>query len=130
LIILGKPQCGMTLREGNDAPEVGEYRQADPVSGGRTAMPGKGADFSSKAINALAATAAGFVARKAISFAWTKATGRQPPDAAEDPQVGIGEAVVWALIAGAGVGVARALAVKLASQQTAKRLAGSADTDG
>jgi hypothetical protein len=92
-------------------------------------MPGKGADFSSKAINALAATAAAFVARKAISFAWTKATGRPPPDAVEDPQVALGEALVWALVAGAGVGVARALAIKLASRQAAKRLASAPDAD-
>ena len=62
-----------------------------PVGGERTAMPGKGADFSSKAINALAAMAAAFVARKAISFAWTKATGRPPPDAADDVFFGTGQ---------------------------------------
>ena len=77
----------------------------------------------------MAAMAAAFVARKAISFAWTKATGRPPPDAAEDPQVAMGEALVWALVVGAGVGVARALAVKLASRQAAKRLAGAPDAD-
>jgi hypothetical protein len=92
-------------------------------------MPAKGADFSSKAINAVAAMAAAFVARKAISFAWTKATGRQPPDAAEDPQIAIGEAVAWALIMGAGVGAARVLAVRLAGRATTKRLDKSAEAD-
>jgi Protein of unknown function (DUF4235) len=92
-------------------------------------MPGKSGDYGSKAINALVAAAATFIARKAITFAWTKATGRQPPEAAEDPQVAIGEAVAWAVVAGAGVGVARVLAVRLASRQSARRLAVPADLD-
>ena len=92
-------------------------------------MPGKGSDYGSKAINALAGAAAAFVARKLIVFAWTKVTGKQPPDAAEDPQVAIGEAVAWALVVGAGVGVARVLAVKLTTRQSSKRLASAPDAD-
>lgn len=90
-------------------------------------MPGKGGDFGGKAINALAGAAAAFVARKAISFAWTKATGRQPPDKAEDPQVAIGEALAWTVVVGAGVAVARVLAMRLASRQSVKHLSGPAD---
>lgn len=90
-------------------------------------MPGKGGDYGGKAINALAGAAAAYCARKAIAFAWTKATGKQPPDKAEDPQVAMGEAVAWALVVGAGVAVARAVAVRLASQQVQTRLAGPAD---
>ncbi|HUC58098.1 MAG TPA: DUF4235 domain-containing protein [Streptosporangiaceae bacterium] len=92
-------------------------------------MPGKSSDFGAKAINALAAAAAAFVVRKAIGLAWTKATGRQPPDAPEDPQVAIGEAVAWAVVVGAGVGVARVLAVRLASRQAARALTGSGSKD-
>jgi Protein of unknown function (DUF4235) len=114
---------------GDHAAEIGGDGAPVPLTGGRMAMPGKGADFSSKAMNTLAATAAAFVARKAISFAWTKATGRPPPDAAEDPQVAIGEAVAWALVVGAGVGVARVLAIRLASRQGSRQLTGPADTD-
>ncbi len=91
-------------------------------------MPGKGSDYGNKAVNALAGAAAAFVARKLIVFAWTKATGKKPPDAAEDPQVAIGEAVAWALVVGAGVGVARVLAVKLATRQAGKRLAAAPET--
>jgi len=90
-------------------------------------MPGKGGDISGKAINALAGAAAAYCARKAIIFAWTKATGRQPPDKAEDPQVALGEAVVWVLILGAGVAAARVLAVRLASRRAAHQIAGPAD---
>jgi Protein of unknown function (DUF4235) len=92
-------------------------------------MPGKSADFGTKAINALAGAAAAFVVRKAIGFAWTKATGKQPPDTPEDPQVAIGEAVAWAVLVGAGVGVARVLAVRVASRQAARALTGSSDED-
>ncbi|HET9897964.1 MAG TPA: DUF4235 domain-containing protein [Streptosporangiaceae bacterium] len=92
-------------------------------------MPGKSSDYGSKAINALAGAAAAFVARKLIVFAWTKVTGKHPPDAAEDPQVAIGEAVAWALVVGAGVGVARVLAVKLTTRQGSKRLASAPDAD-
>jgi hypothetical protein len=92
-------------------------------------MPGKSGDFGSKAINALAAAAAAFLVRKAIGFAWTKTTGKQPPDTPEDPQVALGEAVAWAVMVGVGVGVARVLAVKLASRQTARQVSGSPDLD-
>jgi hypothetical protein len=90
-------------------------------------MPGKGADYGSKAVNALAGAAAAFVARKLIVFAWTKATGRQPPEAAEDPKVAMGEAIVWACVVGAGVHVARVLAVRVASRPSSKSLTGGAD---
>ncbi len=103
--------------------------RVSPHIDGRTAVPAKGGDYSSKAINALVATAAAFIARKAISFVWTKATGRQPPETAEDPQVAIGEAVAWALVVGAGVGVARVLAVRLAASRTQRQVTSSADLD-
>lgn len=96
-------------------------------------MPGKGADYGSKAINAVAGAAAAFVARKAIVFAWTKITGKKPPDAAEDQKVAMGEALAWAFVVGAGVGVARVLAVRLASRQSVRYQSDeqlTADVDG
>lgn len=78
-------------------------------------MPGKAGDRGRKAINALASAAAAYVTRKAIVFAWTKATGREPPDKAEDREVAIGEAIMWAMIVGAGVAAARVIATRLAS---------------
>jgi uncharacterized protein DUF4235 len=91
-------------------------------------MPGKGGDYGSKMINALAGAAAAYVARKAIGFAWTKATGRQPPDS-DERQASLGEAVAWAVVIGAGVGVARVLATRLATRQADKQLTASADPD-
>lgn len=92
-------------------------------------MPGKGTDYAGKAINAMAGAAAAFIARKAIVFAWTKITGKQPPDAAEDQKVAMGEALAWAFVVGAGVGVARVLAVRLASRQSGRQLPARSDAD-
>jgi hypothetical protein len=92
-------------------------------------MPGKGTDYAGKAINAMAGAAATFIARKAIGFAWTKITGRKPPEAPEDQKVAIGEAVAWAVVLGAGVGVARVLAVRLASRQSGRQLPATSDAD-
>jgi hypothetical protein len=93
-------------------------------------MPGKSPDYGNRVIKALAGAAAAYVTRKAIVFAWTKATGRQPPEAAEDPQVAIGEAVIWALVLGASVGVARVLAIRLAARQTAGEITDSDEVGG
>jgi hypothetical protein len=85
-------------------------------------MPDKGGDFGSKAVTMLAGAAAAFVARKLIIFAWTKATGKEPPGKAEDPEVAIGEALAWTVVVGIGVAVARVLAIRLVSRQSAARL--------
>lgn len=90
-------------------------------------MPEKGSDFGSKALGALVGAAAAFIARKAIGFAWTQATGKEPPGKAEDPEVAIGEALAWTIVLGVGVAVARLLAVRLATRQSsAKTLTGPA----
>jgi len=89
-------------------------------------MPDRGGDFSSKAITTLAGAAAAFVARKAIIFAWTKATGKEPPGKAEDPDVALGEALAWTVVLGIGVAVARMLAIRLATRQSGGRLSAPA----
>jgi Protein of unknown function (DUF4235) len=75
-------------------------------------MSAKKADVGSRAISALAGMAAAFVVRKLLSFVWTKATGKQPPEHPEDPQVGLGEALAWGILLGAGVHTARMLATR------------------
>ena len=57
-------------------------------------MSAKKADVGTRAVNALAGMAAAFVARKLLSFAWTKITGKEPPEHPEDPQVALGEALL------------------------------------
>jgi len=78
-------------------------------------MSGKGASASSKLVTTLAGAAAAFVARKVLIFAWKQATGKEPPDHPEDPQVALAEALVWGVILGAGVSVAKMLATRAAS---------------
>jgi len=76
-------------------------------------MAGQKADVGSRVVNAVAGMAAAFVARKLLSFAWTKITGKEPPDSPEDPQVALGEALAWGVLMGAGVATARLLASRV-----------------
>jgi Protein of unknown function (DUF4235) len=78
-------------------------------------MAGKRAGGGSKAVSALAGAAAAFGARKLISFAWKKITGKEPPEHPEDPQVGLREALIWGVVVGAGVHTARMLALRAAA---------------
>ncbi|HEY5357052.1 MAG TPA: DUF4235 domain-containing protein [Streptosporangiaceae bacterium] len=80
-------------------------------------MPANRADMGSRAVNALAGMAAAFVVRKAISLAWTKIMGKEPPESPEDPQVALSEAIVWGVLMGAGVGTARMLATRIITQR-------------
>jgi hypothetical protein len=73
-------------------------------------MAGKKPDVGSRVVNAVAGMAAAFVARKLLTFAWTKVTGKEPPESPEDPQVALGEALAWGVLTGAGVAMARLLA--------------------
>jgi hypothetical protein len=66
-----------------------------------------------KALNAVAALGATFLARKVATVAWTKVTGKEPPDSPEDPQVALGEALAWGVLMGAGVATARLLASRV-----------------
>ena len=50
-------------------------------------MAEKQGDLRSRTVGWLAAAAAGFVARKVTIFAWTRITGKVPPDDPQDPEV-------------------------------------------
>ncbi len=75
-------------------------------------------DLGTKVTSAVAAMAAAFVARKLITFAWTKATGKEPPTHPEDPQVGLPEALGWAVLTGVIVEAARLLATRAAARRS------------
>lgn len=68
-------------------------------------------------VGGAAAFVAGFVARKALTFAWTQATGKEPPTEPESLDVGLGEALGWAVVTGVGMEAARVLAVRAAHQK-------------
>ena len=74
-------------------------------------------DMVTRVTGMAAAFAAAFVARKLITFVWTKATGKEPPVSPEDPEVGMKEALGWALVTGVGLEAARLLATRAATKQ-------------
>jgi Protein of unknown function (DUF4235) len=63
-------------------------------------------------LGTLAAMAAAFLARKLMTMAWTRVTGSEPPSHPEDPQVGLGEALAWAILTGVSVEAARLIATR------------------
>jgi len=80
-------------------------------------MADRKVDIGTKVTSALVAMAAAFVARKLITFAWTKATGKEPPTHPEDPQVALGEALGWSVLTGVSVEAARLLATRAAARR-------------
>ncbi|MDQ1746698.1 MAG: hypothetical protein QOD07_961 [Frankiaceae bacterium] len=65
-----------------------------------------------KAMAAVAALLGALVARKSLRLAWKLATGKEPPANPEHPTVTWPEAVAWAAVSGAVVGLARLAAQK------------------
>ena len=84
-------------------------------------MADKRASAGSKVVTALVGAGAAFAARKVLFFGWTKITGKEPPEHPEDPQVALGEALIWGVVVGAGVHTARLLATRA----TTRRQSGS-----
>jgi len=76
-------------------------------------MADKPGDSRSRAIATLAALGAAFVTKKVVTTAWTKTTGKEPPENPEDPEVGWVEALGWAAMMGVAVSIARLLATRL-----------------
>ena len=62
--------------------------------------------------------AAPFIARKVITFVWTKATGKEPPTNPEDPRVALAEALGWSVLTGVTVATARLLATRAVARRT------------
>jgi hypothetical protein len=67
-----------------------------------------------------AAFAGGWVARKAITLAWTKAAGKKPPATPESPEVALAEALGWAVAIGVGTEVAKLLVTRAAARRWEK----------
>jgi Protein of unknown function (DUF4235) len=83
-----------------------------------TAMADKQGGGGTKVLGAVAAFAASYGTRKLLTLGWRKVTGKEPPSDPHDPQVGIGEALSWAILIGAGIETARLLAVRMATRKT------------
>jgi hypothetical protein len=69
-----------------------------------------------KIIGTGAAVLAAAVAEKGVRTAWEAATGKEPPDSPEDPDIEWREAVAWAVLSGLAIGVARLTAQRAAAQ--------------
>ena len=77
---------------------------------------GSGDSGASKVVAIAAAFAAAFVARKVLTFGWTKVTGKEPPSE-QDPDVGWAEALGWAVVIGVGIQAARMVATRTVSRK-------------
>lgn len=75
-------------------------------------------NVAAKLLTAGAVFGASVVARKVTDGTWKFVTGKDSPENPDDPEIGIGEAVAFAILSGALVGLARVLA----NRQTGKML--------
>lgn len=80
-------------------------------------MADKRGDFATRAVGGVAGAGAGFVTRKAMSVAWKKVTGKEPPTHPEDPEVALAEAVTWAAVMAVAMSTARLIATRLATKR-------------
>ncbi|RYB91862.1 DUF4235 domain-containing protein [Nocardioides oleivorans] len=84
-------------------------------------------------LSLVAALGAATVVKKALNTSWRAATGKNPPANPADPDVSIGEAVMWATLSGTLIGVARMLATRRAAHYYARstgHLPGQLKKDG
>ena len=65
-----------------------------------------------------AAIAAGVIARKTTPGTWSFVTGKEAPDNPDDPDIDLKEAILFAILSGAIVAIAR----MLANRETTKLL--------
>lgn len=68
----------------------------------------------------VAGMAAGYAARKVLTFAWTRATGKEPPSDPKSSEVRLGEALGWAVVTGVCIEAAQILAVRAARNRMAR----------
>ncbi|WP_150245939.1 DUF4235 domain-containing protein [Nocardiopsis quinghaiensis] len=73
-----------------------------------------GGDIVPALVGAASGLAAQFLMRKALNFTWARVTGEEPPTDVDSPDISLGRALSWAVLAGVGTEVARVLAVRAA----------------
>jgi len=69
-----------------------------------------------KIVGGVAVGAVTIITKKVLDGSWKAATGNQPPTHAEDPDLTWREAIAWALLSGAVIGVAQLVAARGARQ--------------
>jgi hypothetical protein len=86
------------------------------TSGGNTAPMAKtGGSMSWRLLGGLSAVLAAFAARKLLIQSWQTTTGKQPPANPASPSTTWPEAVGWAMLSGAAIGLARLVATRKAA---------------
>jgi hypothetical protein len=88
------------------------------MAGKKADLSTKKTDLSTRIVSGIAAMIATFLARKVVTLAWTKATGKEPPAHPEDPDVALSEALGWSMLTGVIVGAAKLLATRAAVRRT------------
>lgn len=85
-------------------------------------MAKKSSDSSKvwSAMSLVSVLGAAAVTKKALNTSWKAATGKTPPANPADPDVDVREAVAWAAISGALIGLARMAAARRAAGYYAK----------
>jgi hypothetical protein len=73
-----------------------------------------------KMLGNTAGLVAGIATTKALNAMWKTATGKEPPSKPESPEIGNREALVWATLSGAAMGVARMYATRRAAHYWVK----------
>jgi hypothetical protein len=68
----------------------------------------------------VAGLGAAALTRKVLDRSWKAAAGKNPPENPADPDVGFGEAVLWASLTGAVVALARMVAQRRAASYYAR----------
>ncbi|GAB3211894.1 DUF4235 domain-containing protein [Marinactinospora thermotolerans] len=84
-------------------------------------MADKDGELVARIAGGAAALAAAYATRKVLTFAWTRAVGKEPPIDPESPDIGLAEALGWAVLTGVGMEVARVLAVRATHKRFAPR---------
>lgn len=74
-----------------------------------------------KVVGGGAVGAAAFLAKKSLDGSWRAVTGNPPPNNPEDPDVAWREAIGFALLSGAVIGLAQLLAARNAAKYWRKR---------
>lgn len=69
-----------------------------------------------KIIGTGSAVVAAALAQKAATVAWRAATGNEPPESPEDPEIDWKEAAAWAALSGLAIGTARLAATRAAAR--------------
>ena len=82
-------------------------------------MSKKSRESNSRLVGTLATTGAVMLARKIVTLAWTRTTGRKPPTDPADPAVSVLQALSWAVIAGVTVEAARVFATRATARRPA-----------